>query len=80
MSVTINLPADVLARLRAEAARRGVSLDELIAELAGQLPTHDTGETTGPSPHRLAFVAAGASRDGITTRLEQTLADGFGRD
>ena len=29
MSVTLNLPDDALARLEAEAERRGVSLDEL---------------------------------------------------
>lgn len=74
--MTVELPADVLARLRAEAARRGVSIDELIAELADRLPAGDPP----PARHRLAFVAAGASRDGITTRLEQTMADGFGRD
>lgn len=74
--MTVDLSDEVLARLRAAAARRGLSLDELIAELAAQLPA----DTTAPSQRRLAFVGAGASEAGITTRMDQTLAEGFGRD
>ncbi|MFP5346047.1 MAG: CopG family transcriptional regulator [Actinomycetes bacterium] len=77
MSVTVDLPAEVLERLRAEAARRGLSIDEVIAELAEQLPT----STPTPSTQRtLAFVGAGASDGGITPYMERALADGFGRD
>ncbi len=35
MTVTIDLPEDALARLRAEATRRGVGIETVIAELAG---------------------------------------------
>ena len=75
--MTVDLPAPVLARLRAEAARRGVRIDEVIAELAGQLPAD---EHAPGGARRLAFVAAGASEFGITPRLDELLADGFGRD
>lgn len=75
--MTIDLPAPALARLRAEAARRGLSIDEVIAELAGQLPA-ETSAATGK--RRLAFVAAGASKYGITARIDELLADGFGAD
>lgn len=75
MSVTVDLPTEVITRLRAEAARRGVTIEEVIADLADRLPT-DTTSTQGT----LAFVAAGASTDGITPGMEQALADGFGRD
>ncbi|MCO6502852.1 MAG: ribbon-helix-helix protein, CopG family, partial [Acidimicrobiales bacterium] len=54
MSVTFDLPEETLDRLRAEADRRGVSVDDVIAELASQLPTVGTGR--GPS-----FVGVGAS-------------------
>jgi hypothetical protein len=50
--VTIELPDDALARLRAEAARRGVSIGEVIAELAAHLPAEDPLE---------AFIGCGAS-------------------
>jgi hypothetical protein len=75
MPVTVELPAEALRRLEAEATRRGVSIDEVIAELAARLP----GEASGPR-RRPAFVAVGASEHGITDRLDEILADGFERD
>jgi hypothetical protein len=41
MTVTLDLPADAQARLETEASRRGITLDQLIAELAAQLPAED---------------------------------------
>lgn len=77
MTVTIDLPADAQARLEAEATRRGITLDHLIAELADNLPA----DTPTPTPNRkLAFVGAGASKAGITHQIDDLLADGFGRD
>jgi hypothetical protein len=76
VSVTLDLSAEVVARLQGEATRRGVSIDEVIAELAARLPADAT-----PVPRRtLAFLGAGASAAGITTCLDETLAEGFGRD
>lgn len=43
MSVSVDLPADALRRLEAEAARRVTSIDEIIAELAGRLPAERPG-------------------------------------
>jgi lysophospholipase L1-like esterase len=75
MSVTLDLPEDVVRRLTAEAARRGTELADVVADLANRLPEADR-----PSGRRLAFVAAGASDAGITPRMDGLLADGFGRD
>lgn len=50
--MTLNLPDDAVARLRAEAARRNVSLDVLVAELADTLPDEDPLEE---------FIGCGAS-------------------
>jgi hypothetical protein len=75
MVVTVDLSDETLARLRAEATRRRIGLDELIAELAELLPA---AATTARAP--LAFVDAGASVAGITPGMEQLLADGFGRE
>jgi hypothetical protein len=74
VSVTLDLPDELVRRLTAEAARRGKDLADVIADLAAQLPTADQPR------RRLAFVAAGASASGITPHLDDTLADGFGRD
>ncbi len=76
MPVTIELPADAHARLNAEANRRGITLDQLIAQLAEKLPAQPT-ET---SRRKLAFVGAGESKAGISHQIDELLADGFGRD
>lgn len=75
MSVKVEIPDEALRRLEAEAARRGVSIDDVIASLAANLPATSSGPR-----RRAAFVAIGASEHGITDRLDATLAEGFGRD
>ncbi|MBI2683844.1 MAG: hypothetical protein HYX33_00385 [Actinobacteria bacterium] len=75
MTVNVDLPAEALRRLEVEAARRGVSIDVVIAELADTLPAESkTGR------RRLAIVGVGASGSGISHRIDEILADGFGRD
>lgn len=77
MSVTVDLPADVLARLEAEAARRGVPIEVLIAEtLERDFPARIPGATGTPG-----FVSLGASRAGRGARdADEMLAEGFGLD
>lgn len=75
MSLTLDLPDEVIRRLTAEAERRGTHLADVIADLAAQLPPADA-----PTRRKLAFVGVGASSTGITTRMDDLLADGFGRD
>lgn len=76
---TVHLPDDLADRLAAEAARRGMSVDDLAAEtLAVRFPR--TQPERGPRRH-LAFVAIGASgqtRGGA--EADELLAEGFGRD
>lgn len=75
MSVTVDLPEDALARLRAEAARRGVSIDVVIAELANALPAD-----VAHARRSLSFVGLGSSNSGRFARdADELLADGFGR-
>ena len=62
VSVTVDLPPATLRRLEAEAARRGVGIEVVIAELAETLPAEaEPGPTTG---HRFGFVGVAASGDG----------------
>ena len=74
MSVTVELPDDALRKLTAEAERRGVSIDVIIAELAARLPA----ETAAPRKHRLSFIGIGHSgrtdlgRQHREIRAEQT--------
>jgi len=75
MTIEVDLPEDAVRRLRAEADRRGVSVEVLIAALASELPATRTGPGRRP-----AFVAVGASESGTTDRIGEILAEGFGRD
>lgn len=77
MTVNVELSDTVSVRLSAEAARRGVGIDEVIADLSQLLPPGDRSRSSSP---KLAFIAAGASKTGITGRIDELLADGFGRD
>jgi hypothetical protein len=54
VTVTIELSAEAEARLQAEASRRGITVDQVVAELAAQLPAEEI-------KHRLSFVGIGAS-------------------
>lgn len=61
MSLTVDLPPDALRRLEAEAARREVTVDQVITELAAGLPRE---ETAAPKrSRRPSFVGVGASGD-----------------
>jgi hypothetical protein len=80
MAVTVELPAATLRRLEAEAARRGIGIDVVIAELADTLPTADDASGAA-SRRRLAITGAGASggKRGRAADGDDLLADGFGR-
>jgi hypothetical protein len=80
MSVNIELPPATLRRLEAEAARRGVGIDVVIAELAEALPAEDADEA--PIRRRkLAIAGIGSSggQRGRAADADELLADGFGR-
>ena len=81
MSVTLDLPPATLRRLEAEAARRGVGIDVVIAELADTLPADETAPEP-PAPRR-KFALAGIGASGGTRfarDADELLAEGFGRD
>jgi hypothetical protein len=76
MTVTIDLPEDALARLQAEATRRGVSIDLVIAELTASLPTGQL-----PVTQTLSFIGLGSSNSGhFAAEADELLADGFGQN
>ncbi|MCB1030102.1 MAG: hypothetical protein KDA95_02110 [Acidimicrobiales bacterium] len=67
MAVTIDLPLDALHRLEAEAARRGVGIEVVIAEFAGTLDEADS-DAPRPKRHRFAFTGIAASGDGSLSK------------
>jgi hypothetical protein len=71
--VTLELSEDGMARLRAEAERRQVSVDAVIEEWAASLPTNDR-----PAKRRqLSFVAMGSSSSGRrAAEADSMLAEG----
>lgn len=68
--MTIELPDEVLSRVQAEATRRGISVDEVIAELAETLPSV-TG--TERAQHRFSFTGVAASGDGTLSENYKTI-------
>ena len=77
MTVTLDLSDEVLARLRAEAERRHLSMGALIEEMAESLPV----DASPPARRRLSFVAMGSSTSGHrASEADEMLADGFGTD
>ena len=73
MSITIE---ELATRLNAEAARRGITVEALIDELAGMVVEPEAK----PVKRRLAFVGIGASTSGRGAReADDMLAEGFGR-
>lgn len=83
MSVTIDLSDEVMAGLEAEAARREVTVAELIAEAAAKLAAvHAPPALARESASGLSISGVGASggRHGWARDIDAALADGFGRD
>lgn len=74
--MTVELSDEALARLEAEAARRGVSVEVVINELAERLPSQAV-----PRARREALIGLGASTSGRRAAdADELLAEGFGRD
>ena len=75
MAITVEELAD---RLNTEAARRGITTDQLLDELAARIPQP---AVTGKRSRRcLAFAGIGASTGGRHARdADEMLAEGFGR-
>ena len=79
MTVTLELSDEAVARLRIEAARRGVTLDDVVAQLAESL---DRASPPQPTSRRrkLQFFAMGSSTSGRgAADADEMLAEGFGR-
>ena len=73
MSITIE---ELATRLNAEAARRGITVEALIDELAGMVVEPEAK----PVKRRLAFVGIDASTSGRgASEADDMLAEGFGR-
>ncbi|MEL6894105.1 MAG: hypothetical protein AAFP84_21120, partial [Actinomycetota bacterium] len=68
--------AEALARLEAEAARRGVAVEVVVNELAARLPA----AAEPPITRHDGLIGLGASSSGRHARdADEMLAEGFGR-
>lgn len=81
MIVSIELAEDAHERLEAEAFRRGISIDRLVAEFAAALPGASATEPESAARTRPAFIGLGSSTSGRFARhADQILGESFGRD
>jgi hypothetical protein len=62
--VTLDLPAEAVARLQAGAHRRSITVDQLVADLANSLPIDDALET---------FIGSGSSGRGDLGRRHREI-------
>lgn len=75
MSVTVDLPEDLLVAVETEAQRRQMSVEALIAE--------SVSEHIGVTPRRRRFALAGVGSSTGTRYArdaDELLGEGFGRD
>lgn len=71
---------ELAARLQAEAERRGKTSEQLLDQLAAQLPERDESPAPTGVKRHLAFASIGASTSGRTAReTNEMLAEGFGQ-
>ncbi|MBP8181065.1 MAG: hypothetical protein KAZ88_08745 [Acidimicrobiia bacterium] len=76
MPLTLDLAAESITRLQAEADRRGISVEALVDQLVASLPA----ERAGSDPKKLRFFKMGASTSGRSAAdADELLAEGFGR-
>ena len=73
--VMLSVSEAAAERLQVAAAARGVSPAEMVDELVATLP-----DTRGPIRRRLALAGIGETEHGITSRIDEQLTEGFGRD
>lgn len=69
MVVTLELKAEVQSRLAAEAARRQMTVNQLITEFAEDLPLDPPAE----APKRLSFIGIGDSGRGDLGRRHREI-------
>ncbi|MFM2072779.1 MAG: hypothetical protein RLZZ623_3043 [Actinomycetota bacterium] len=77
MTMNVNVSDDVVRRLEAVAHARGVTVEELAAEVLTENAPH---VDAAPRRRHLSFAGIGASEQGISHQVDELLADGFGSD
>ncbi len=74
--MTVNVPDDVARRLEAAAGARGVTVEELAADV---LAHHVSDVEAAPRRRQLSFAGIGASKHGISHQVDELLRHGFGQ-
>lgn len=70
MTVTLDLPPEAQARLEAEAGRRGITIDQLVAEIAADFA--DDAPESAPQ-RRLSIIGVGHSGRGDLARRHREI-------
>lgn len=74
----VDLPDELAARVNLAASARGVTAEVIVAEAVAQALPNPTAP--GGPRRRLALAGIGKSESGLSHRIDEMLAEGFGRD
>jgi predicted transcriptional regulator len=75
----VDLPDELAERVNLAASARGVTAEVIVAEAVAQVLPNPALPVDGPR-RRLALAGIGKSESGLSHRIDEMLAEGFGRD
>ena len=80
MSMSVELPDGLAAKVATEASKRGVTPDAIVVEAVEHALAPPSSHAISGGRRRLALSGIGSSTFGLSDRIDELMAEGFGRD
>ena len=78
--MNVELPDALAAKVVSLASKRGMTVDAVVVEAVEQAVSAAPTAEAVPPRRRLALSGVGSSTSGLSHRIDELLAEGFGRD
>ena len=79
--MSVELPDGLAAKVATEASKRGVTPDAVVVEAVEHaLAAPSSSDAISGGRRRLALSGIGSSTSGLSDRIDELMAEGFGRD